>query len=753
MSFKYPSAVVGVMLTTVYSIPLLAQNTEEQDPYRKYMPKAYIQKHEEALESRSNDMPPMALAMALSSGESTDSGAEDPKRRHIVGRGFYTYDNIPAFQSALDLNSYQVYVNKPSSELSYTLSFDTQKIASELGYGANASVPIEGVNLVAENSFLNQFESNSKTTSIIYSFSYKYRYAITQADQGPVMMSDPALSLYESDPESFISTYGDRFVSQADVGGAIFIMIKVSFTSVKDKLAFEQKVGAELPGVASVGAYIKGSLDYDDTNGKVQMYALQVGGKPLELGKIIGTDGSNYYNFADVNALDDKLRAANDYIQNFAEQIDPNDAQTSVVLGSPSTMSYTSLGNIPQGDYLPEQPFNESVSDARKKLEEGYEHYLSIRDRGIAVARQVKTRAGQLIYGEDAEKLTNLINYYTSLESFYKDAENTAQQYCYLPGEEEKYCIVAADNLADLVYDAGFESQHQLEQVAADFGYTINIDDTLFAYPITSTTPIIDMMNKIPRSNLIEDDRGFGQIYALFNADGRYIGGASLLVSQYDIDLVGPSLPETWSLYTLANKRFDQFAFSGGYINMQWLNDTDRDGFGTTMLSADVSAPGLFVGINRLDGKRFKGVNYGDTAFKFGGKRSPAVLISDLFRSSQIFRFDHADTLSYGMPESRYCYHNGGNTAWLINERTGESDGGPIYSTQCVTARPGDVISWTVYWFLYDYAITKQWTISSPDNRHTHEVSYTTFGAGAVPAGNALPSDIGNGTITVDAQL
>ncbi|MGI9279477.1 MAG: hypothetical protein ACR2PX_07590 [Endozoicomonas sp.] len=143
-------------------------------------------------------------------------------------------------------------------------------------------------------------------------------------------------------------------------------------------------------------------------------------------------------------------------------------------------------------------------------------------------------------------------------------------------------------------------------------------------------------------------------------------------------------------------------------------------------------------------------MNYGNTSYKFGGKRKAAKLITDLFRARQIFRFDTADVLSNGIPESRYCFNNRHSTAWLKNERTGIDDGGPVHANVCVDARPGDVITWRVYWLFWDYAITRQWTVSSPDNPHTHKVLYTTAGAGAIPAGKELPRNIGEDVIIVD---
>ncbi len=673
----------------------------------------------------------------------------DPVHQNIVGRGFYSYDKVPSFQSALNPDTYQVYVSKASSELGYSLSFNTHSLVSQIGYGGSFDAPIEGVQFKAENDFLARFENNSKTISLVYSFQYKYLYQITQRTAGAIMMEESALARYKEDPLSFIGDYGDRFIDKSDAGGAVFLMIKVFFTSEKDRAEFERRISVEAPDIASISAYIKGSMTYDSENGRVRLHALQIGGKPLELSRLLGSKEEDY-NFASVDMLDEKLKAVAGYPREFARQINPDDASTYVVLGKPSTMSYTTLGNIPQGTQLPDQPFSKDVANARKVIQQGFREYTSLKNRDIAVARRVQERASHLFYSADKDRLKKLIQVYDNVTHFYTEADNTPQQYCYVPGDEKKNCLTAADYLNRLPEDIGFTSFVEMNQTAADFGFTINIDDTLFAYPISSRSTVKALKPRLKKPEALKsDDTSAAQRFALFNADGFHVADATLIADAEDLKTVQTVLAPVWGMDLLATRRFEQLAHNGGYVSLFWLTDDDSQKLGAVPLHPMSSAEGVMHGFLSLDNQPFPGVNYGNTVYRFGGKHSEEKRVGELFLARQTFRFDHSDVLNNGLPVSRYCYKNPASTAFIDNERTGKSSGAAHYGSACVDARPGDVITWRVYWLFSDYAVTRQWTVSSPDNTETHDVLYTTEGVGAVPAGAELPEDIGRNVTIV----
>lgn len=233
---------------------------------------------------------------------------------------------------------------------------------------------------------------------LVYNYKAEYRL-------GSLFLSKPVLNMAGQDAadigqmdgyKTFRNDCGSRYLRQANVGGALYFSVKLSFNTYYDKKVTGGKVKASFWGFKGGGSWNRVSQE-TRSGGKMTIMAIQSGGDVLQLGKYVG--------FGDTTSIEcdfsqiSKCTAFADRLMTYASNVFPKQLSATRYDNAIKTFysSYAGVGipfKLPYPGQLTRDFFNDPIWQNRLKL------------RGLYVESVVRF-----------SKLDKLTSYYTGAGS------------------------------------------------------------------------------------------------------------------------------------------------------------------------------------------------------------------------------------------------------------------------------------------------------------------------------------------------
>ncbi len=234
---------------------------------------------------------------------------------------------------------------------------------SALNVGISASVPVKGVEVSPEIKYSREAATSRLSRSTTYSVYVKLgETKISNTKENKLVLKPFAYSYFNSnskliDPFNFLKKCGDEFVTSQTLSAKVLVTLKLNFDSQKTLQTVEGKLGLAQNILSVAGKIgINGNVKYLDEETKkgmhLNLYAVQLGGSPVDLTKILSMKTS-----CEINKLEEcqnTINQLNKYIsEDFAKQLSPNNLDTWVVESS-QTVPYDEIHVLdPSG-----KPFN-----------------------------------------------------------------------------------------------------------------------------------------------------------------------------------------------------------------------------------------------------------------------------------------------------------------------------------------------------------------------------------------------------------
>jgi hypothetical protein len=260
-------------------------------------------------------------------------GPEDfPK----VGSGYFNSRGIFSPQAQVCLKSDPVWSTAHADsggEVTFDVSQETVETDFNLGLDAKVSLGLFSGSV--KSNFMKRSRSDER------SITYVHRMRVTLGED----IFDPAEGYsFPTKPSSalFYPKCGDYYTAAVKKGGSLYIIVKLDFASVEDRIAFDAVIEANY--LASRG---KGTMDWSKHafSGRVHVSitAYQQGGKVAQLGNLFdGThqeEGMTVLNCSleDFKSCRDFIAAANGYSSTFANGLKISNAADLSYLVKPWT--------------------------------------------------------------------------------------------------------------------------------------------------------------------------------------------------------------------------------------------------------------------------------------------------------------------------------------------------------------------------------------------------------------------------------
>lgn len=269
-----------------------------------------------------------------------------------------------------------------------------------LSVGVSAAVPIKGIELSPEIKYSREAATTRLSRSTTYSVYVRLGESkISNAKENKLTLKPFAYNFFGSNgklvsPFHFIKKCGDEVVVSQKLAAKVLITLKLNFDSLKTMNTVETKLGLaqnmlSVAGKMGISTNLK-HLDEQTKKGMhLNLYAVQLGGNPVDLTKILNMKTS-----CEMNKLEEcqnTISQLNKYIsEDFPKQLSPNNLDAWVVESS-QTVPYDELNVLdPSG-----QPFhfnwlenyNESVNYS--KLKNIVNHAISREVNNYSIASSI----------------------------------------------------------------------------------------------------------------------------------------------------------------------------------------------------------------------------------------------------------------------------------------------------------------------------------------------------------------------------
>ena len=633
----------------------------------------------------------------------------------LIGRSYYSYDALPGLSSAVAPESYRVVKHAAKAKIDFTSYKDIKSLFTSFA----GTFSVGGSFSRVSGELQNRLAKENKETDFSFSMSFLYNYQrdISMAPirnvKNPAMI-ESAKKLFNSKDQvhlpEFVARYGDKFISSYPIGMAVILNARFNFHSIAKKKEIESKLKLEgMPTLANLGVELHKAVGTNSSLGNITITAEQIGGDPSQLLKILPE--ADLFNFVDAPEISSFISNILAYVKSaeFTDQI--TDANLAIFLPV-TTTNYTQLSNVDPKVTIPSDYFlGKQILEARKIIKDN-KAYLDDRlsRHGISVSRFVHNnlRDNLSIYSDN--KLRSAIIYYDKLTYFYYSSKKTGDKNyyrdCFTPGNEASDCIEAKNILNTYLQQSGM-TQEGIDRIIKNYGFSINIDSTLIAYPVSSLDEskiwIKDnnpnktdtkTINKIVR---FSNEPTYVQKYVVSNRNNKLIGNFFVGVPENNINKKEFPTDAAWSLYSLIS--------GGGSLSnflLSWQTGNSTSGLVVVIDKKRVRKVYQgFVPLISNENNIFSAEKLyrliketGHNAGTEKEKRNlPPRILSGDFKSA--FAFDNSlqDNETIGS-NGTYCKYVGFGAlrGYLLDLTTGMQSSGLVHSDVCVDARPGDAL-------------------------------------------------------------
>jgi len=289
------------------------------------------------------------------------------------------------------------YVGTPSASLSLNLLYNYKDVLEQLNLLANGNFTLAGFQLRAAANYSHMLEDSAYTQTFIYRaiIRLKNRRFVPPVDKSPLTWIGRQ---YAQDPMMFRANCGDKFISEQQLGGMLYVAVKLKFHTRQEKLKFNASLGADINSLLKLTENLSKAANSVQRDGALSVTAFQMGGDPTKLGKILGAKSGadsvsmlscSLDNLRDCHkAINAILVYASDSSQgNFPAQFKTDDSHSLIGPGVLKNIlqSTTTVAPVKLGQSLVTQ----AINDARAKISHDYQCALrqNIYIRGLLTQR------------------------------------------------------------------------------------------------------------------------------------------------------------------------------------------------------------------------------------------------------------------------------------------------------------------------------------------------------------------------------
>ncbi|WP_281648928.1 hypothetical protein [Parendozoicomonas sp. Alg238-R29] len=131
---------------------------------------------------------------------------------------------------------------------------------------------------------------------------------------------------YAEGPDAFRHTCGDSFTRELHYGAGLFLAIKINFSSIFDRTAFDASANLKVASIFSILSSVESEAKDKHINGSIEVVAYQRGGEPRRLSNVFSKGEEGYHitscNLDNTEACNNILSGIIDYAsQDFSNQL------------------------------------------------------------------------------------------------------------------------------------------------------------------------------------------------------------------------------------------------------------------------------------------------------------------------------------------------------------------------------------------------------------------------------------------------
>jgi len=172
-----------------------------------------------------------------------------------------------------------VTIPTQEASLRFSSAMLREEASEMLGFSIDAKARFKLVSASAKAKFSRSLTSNSLSLSMFYSADYNL--GVHKLDEGALQWLVPPGS------PDWISRCGDEVMLQKQVGGQLFLLYRIDFSSLESKQEFEASVGVSWPA-GSANATMASNARRFSGRASVHVEAYQYGGDVTRLSSILG---------------------------------------------------------------------------------------------------------------------------------------------------------------------------------------------------------------------------------------------------------------------------------------------------------------------------------------------------------------------------------------------------------------------------------------------------------------------------------
>ena len=497
-----------------------------------------------------------------------------------IGKGFATYNKQVLPATAIE--NFTVTKTAPEGTVQFTFIENATHLKRDLGIYASEEVPIRVANFKNLNNFVHGYENNDNVLSLIYKAGWLYNYTMTPSKPGEsFVLSQAALTLYEKSPKTFLSTFGDSFVTEVSAGVAVYLMVQINFESAEKKTAFEEQIQGGKEHIASVTLRLKALIDQQECKGSLNIKAIQLGGSPDQLSRIFrgstpaqlsakNKQGivSHGYEFKDIESFNSVIASAINYTSDLAGQLKGDSTDELFFFGNLSLAPYNGLN--PNISTQTQGMLTQETLNARAKLVDSYQQLKLL--RSLKIPFFTLNHFKQSLPSCIKNNLETAWKYKEDLETFFDASADSSEHLCFSSGFEETHCNLALQNLKKIVpknFETLLPSIKQLD-------FSVNVGGQYALYPVALPAYDQSVVSQQFASTDVDQQRGGAEITVNYSNAGRIDKSLYNLVSEKNVRQMTYKLKEKRQPYreTHHASKTDTHEFTAQNGTLLSFNDT-----------------------------------------------------------------------------------------------------------------------------------------------------------------------------------
>ncbi len=170
--------------------------------------------------------------------------------------------------------------------------YDINEVKKQLHMSADVGINIKYFSFDTASDFVREIEDNDYSETFVYRTYVKLKNSVYSPQEDGEVLNEIGKE-YRDKPDLFYYVCGDKYVSQIEHGGYLYVAVKFTFNSHSDKQAFKESLSFSIfQSFFHFGEAFSNALATSNKNGWMKISGFQLGGDPTKLGKIISGQDS-----------------------------------------------------------------------------------------------------------------------------------------------------------------------------------------------------------------------------------------------------------------------------------------------------------------------------------------------------------------------------------------------------------------------------------------------------------------------------